>query len=136
MVNKHYQFSINTEILKIDSLPVELNRIVNFLKQNQVSQIMLIHGWVPDLEEEQGQDSLIHIDSLRKTIDDEILKGQIELGRVDLWIRNDEKEYQFQICNDADLHFYANEAHLISTIVEIWKKAGHQIYGFVEGGDG
>src|SRR5262245_19619993 len=97
IVNEYYRLSINTEILKLDSLTVEVDRIINFFKKNQVTQEELIHGWIPDLEEQkQGKDSSVKIDFVKQTINDDISRGQIELGRVDLWIRSNEKECQFQ----------------------------------------
>jgi hypothetical protein len=119
-----YSFEVLTEILT----PAQYGSFIDDLQKilTPSKTLELSFGWDPrHPDDKQLADRTIPPSALAATLQD-AAKAGFSLGEVDVWISGD--DFEFQFCNDRDLHLRSNNRAMIDTMVKHWKARGFTVY--------
>lgn len=135
-----YRYTASTVVLPLRELPTFYRPLVEFVGGLKVTSVALSFGWESDLpDDKQPQNREVSTETLLATLE-KIAPSGFRLGRTDIWVTSFNPSFQFQFCNDADLHIYANARPIVEAMIDSWKRKGFpgaegfKVYEWKDGG--
>ena len=103
-----------------EQLRGEIEFFARLFIDNGKRTVIAMYGWECDLGiDEMYQDIEIGGDDVPEFIQRSEDSGIFRLGRSDLFFRSADKEIEFVLCHESDIHFTGSEA-LVSRVRKRW----------------
>lgn len=118
---------IITKQIDKDGYAKILEYIFKFFKTKSLNEVVVSYGWDCNTED-LYVDKPLKIDELNDYIDYSVNKKIFKLGESDFYISSENKDFEFMLCHESDVHFSAKNIDFLNEVKKNWKKIGFDFY--------
>ena len=93
-----------------------IEKIIPIIHQYWGEQVIVCHGGVTQLDEDQLKNEKIKTADLIKKIENEENTKPFVVGGWDFFIRNEDKTEMIQLCHESDVHFQSENDKMLREI--------------------
>ena len=116
-----YSNTIITRILNDEEYKLELNIVIDILRQNHIDKIDLLFGVAWGNEYKDWTPFTIGVDEIINEVDKAQKLNVGQLRNDDLYIILTEMELEFLFCHESDIHISFNYANdIVTSIINKW----------------
>jgi hypothetical protein len=119
--------TIGTASLTPEATWSEIDALILFLGSLGVKEVGVTYGWGCNAEEIE-QPVSVPLAGLLALLAKNIAQGVYHLGDDNLYIGSDNPVLKITLCQDADIHFEAEETHLEVRVRQEWEGRGHRVW--------
>ncbi|MSR56530.1 MAG: hypothetical protein EXS05_02515 [Planctomycetaceae bacterium] len=116
---------LTTGLLSRDEYLRAIVRVIEFVRLNGVSNVLVAYGFDCDCPQEQlYEDVAMPLDRLQPFIAESEAAGVYRLGQNNLHVKDTTGRIEFLFCHESDIHFVSEDRELIERLKAAWMAEG------------
>ena len=118
-----------TQVLTATQWEQEVDNLIHLLQVKGKHELIVSYGWGCDLDmDDLYQEVPLPLSKLQEWVVQAAVSGIFTLGEGTLQIRSQDKEIEFELCHETDVHVMTDNAELAQEIVAGWAAHGLTSY--------
>ena len=119
---------ISSGYLNEEKLREELAYIIDFLRSHS-SGAKYMYGWACNIDmDKQWKTIPIQIDDVEDKVSELIDSDVFNYCDSDLYIYDNNENYNFLLCHECDVHFQSPDKELVLKVKNAWEKKGYSVH--------
>ena len=123
---------LRTQVLTAAQWEQEIGNLIYLLQVKGKHELIVSYGWGCDLDmNDLYQEVPLLLSHLREWIEQSTASGIFALGEGTLHIHSQDKEIEFELCHEADIHVTTENKELAQEVACGWTARGIAFYEIV-----
>ena len=120
---------LRTQVLTAAQWEQEIGNLIYLLQVKGKHELIVSYGWGCDLDmDDLYQEVPLPLSDLREWIVQAAVSGVFTLGEGTLHIRSQDKEVEFELCHEADIHVTTENKEMAQEVACGWTARGITFY--------
>lgn len=109
-----------------------IEKAIPIIRQYWGDQVIISHGGVTQVNDDQQKNEIIEIEDLMKKIENEEKTKPFIIGDWDFFILKYDKSEMIQLCHESDVHFQSQNVKMLKEIQAKLKEISIEYHEIVE----